>query len=458
MATACVILAAGMGKRMRSKRVKVLHELCGAPMIDYPVSLALQRRCRPVVVVVGSQRELVEQHLRARFGKRVRIAVQDPPLGTGHAVLCARRALGSQRGKLLILYGDVPLLTGKELGALARASRKAELAFLTCRLDDPTDYGRVIRDGQGEVVSIVEQRDASRAERRIREVNSGIYLVDAAFAFRSLARLGRGNAQGEYYLTDLVAAARGRGLRVEGVEVPPDSVLGVNDRRELARVGKEINRRLLDRLMASGVSVLDPDSTFAGAEVRIGTDSLLLPGCVLRGQVRIGRGCTIGPGAVIEDARIGDGAEVRAYSVLEGCRVGAGATVGPFARLRPGTVLEDQVRVGNFVECKKAHLGRGTKAGHLSYLGDAEIGRQVNVGAGTITCNYDGEHKHTTRIDDGAFIGSDTQLVAPVRVGRGAYVGAGTTVTRDVPAEALAVSRARQRNVEGYARRKARKA
>ncbi|HSA24473.1 MAG TPA: bifunctional UDP-N-acetylglucosamine diphosphorylase/glucosamine-1-phosphate N-acetyltransferase GlmU, partial [Myxococcota bacterium] len=439
MKAACVILAAGQGKRMRSQRVKVLHPVCGRPMIDYPVSLALARRYAPVVVVVGRQAAEVQAHLGERFGRRVRFALQDPPRGTGHAVLCATEALAGVRGKLVILSGDVPLLTGAELGALERAGRRAAVAFLTCRLDDPRGYGRVVRDRRGAVERIVEQADASPAERRLDEINTGIYLVDAAFALRALRRVRRANAQGEYYLTDLVRAARRAGLAVAGVELgggAAAAVLGVNDRAELSRAGRDLNRRLLAALMARGVSVVDPDTTWVEAGVRVGQDSVLLPGCTLSGDTRVGRGCRLGPGAVLHDARLADGVEVRAYSVLEGCRIGRRAQVGPFARLRPGSVLEAEVRVGNFVEVKKSRLGRGTKASHLSYLGDATIGREVNVGAGTITCNYDGERKLPTEIGDGAFIGSDTQLVAPVRVGTGAYVGAGTTVTIDVPDEA----------------------
>jgi len=378
MKAACVILAAGQGKRMRSDRVKVLHPVCGRAMIEYPVSLALARRYAPVVVVVGRQADAVQAHLAARFGGRVRFALQDPPRGTGHAVLSAAGALAGARGKLAILSGDVPLLTGAELGALERAGRRAAVAFLTCRLEEPGRYGRVVRDARGEVERIVEHADASPAERRLREINTGIYLVDAPFALEALGRVRRENAQGEYYLTDLVAAARRAGKPVAGVELGPGSAaaaLGVNDRAELARAGRNLNRRLLAALMARGVSVVDPDTTWVEAGVRVGRDSVLLPGCALSGQTRVGRGCRLGPGALLHDVRLADGVEVRAYSVLEGCAVGPGAQVGPFARLRPGSVLEADVRVGNFVEVKKSRLGRGTKASHLSYLGDATIGR-----------------------------------------------------------------------------------
>ncbi len=450
MSTACVILAAGKSKRMRSGLVKVLHPMCDRPMIDYPVELALVRGYDPVVVVIGHQAEAVREHLQQRFPGRLTFAVQGDPLGTGHAVLAAERALRGVRGKLAVLYGDMPLLAGRDLGALERGGREAALAFLSCRLAEPRRYGRVLRDADGSVEGIVEYADASRAERRIDEINTGIYLMDSPWLFSALKRLGRGNAQGEYYLTDLVAAARQQGLAAAGVEVAPESVLGVNDRVELAATERALRLRLLERWMRKGVTVVDPATTFVGADVRLGADSRLEPGCHLAGRTTVGQRCTIGPGAVIRDTRIAAEVEVRAYSVLDDCRLGRGVQVGPFARLRPGTVLEPDARVGNFVETKKTRLGKGAKANHLSYLGDADIGAGVNVGAGTITCNYDGFDKHPTTVGAGTFIGSDVQLVAPVAVGRDALIGAGTTVTRNVPANALAVSRTRQRNIDGY--------
>ena len=452
--TACVILAAGQGKRMRSSKVKVLHPICGEPMVAYPVSLAIAKGYAPVVVVVGSQSEAVREYLKDRFGDKVRFVLQEPPQGTGHAVMQARSALKGHKGKVAILYGDVPLLGRSDLAALEKAGRKAPVSFLTCRIENPSGYGRVLRDGDGRVESIVEHRDASRAERRIDEINTGIYLVDGPFLFSALAKLGRSNAQGEYYLTDVVARARQQGLDVFGVEVDRQSVLGVNDRLELAQVGLIMNRRLVDAMMMSGVSVLDPDHTYLGPFVRVGSDSELGPGCMLRGEVRVGKECVVGPGVVLTDCDIGKGSHVLAYSLIESSSVGKQCLVGPFARLRPGTRLGNHVRVGNFVETKKTTLGDGSKASHLSYLGDAEVGKDVNVGAGTITCNYDGHDKFTTHIGDGAFIGSDSQLVAPVSVGKNAYVGAGTTVTMDVPDGSLAISRAKQRHIQGYATRR----
>lgn len=456
MNTACVILAAGLGKRMRSRLAKVLHPVLDRPMLLYPVELALAQRCKPVVVVAGHQEETVRQLLGGRFGAGVRVVRQWPPRGTGHALLMARPAL-PRRGRLLVLCGDVPLLTLAEVARLRRGARDAAVAFLTARLSDPSGYGRVVRDGRGEVLRIVEHADAGAAERRIDEINTGVYLFDLAFVHSAIGRLRAGNAQREFYLTDLVAEARKRGRAVAGVAVDDaEPVLGINTRQELARAEEVLSARLARTLSRRGVTVHAPSTTRLCAELRAGRDSEILPGCQFSGRVRLGRGCRIGPYAVLRDCAVGDGASIGPFCVLEDCLVGKDARVGPFSRLRPGAVLGPEVHVGNFVEVKKSRLGRGSKANHLTYLGDAVVGRGVNVGAGTITCNYDGKHKHPTVIEDGAFIGSDTQLVAPVRVGKNAVIGAGTTVTNDVPAEALAVSRVKQTHVPGYARRRRR--
>jgi bifunctional UDP-N-acetylglucosamine pyrophosphorylase/glucosamine-1-phosphate N-acetyltransferase len=423
-----VILAAGEGKRMRTRVPKVMHEVCSEPMIYYPVRLALQRGYKPVVVVTSKAGEAVREFLAGRFGDRVRFATQDPPRGTGHAVMSAKKALKGFKGKLVILYGDVPLLQSQDLAALERSGKRAAVAFLTCMLEDPTGYGRVVRDERGRVARIVEQTDADAAERRIPEINAGIYVVRAPDVFAALKGVRSKNKQGEFYLTDLIELARRKGQVVRAVQRKGSrELLGVNDRKELAEAHRRMSRRLIDWHMTKGV------------------------------KVQIGSGCRIGPGAVIQNAKIGSGAEIRPYSVLEDCRVGRGCLVGPFARLRPGTVLEADARVGNFVEVKKTTVGKGSKANHLTYLGDTVIGAGVNVGAGTITCNYDGVNKYQTIIEDGVFIGSDTQLVAPVKVGKNAIIGAGTTVTGNVPQDSLAVSRTPQKNIKGYAKRKRRK-
>ncbi len=452
MKTACVILAAGKGTRMRTSHPKVLHPVCGEPMISFVVQLALRSKFDPIVVVVSKQADEIRAFLSARFHDRVRFAVQDPPMGTGHAVLSSQDALVHHTGKLIIMYGDVPLVEPADLTALKKASNGVAAAFISVRLDDPGGYGRVVRDELGCVVRIVEHSDATKQQRMLTEVNAGLYCVDAGFTFQTLRKTKHNNAQGEVYLTDLIEQANASGFSVRGVERSNAmNFRGVNSRVELAQAEKIMNRRLLEQMMKSGVTVVDPDSTWIGPNVRIGRDSVVLPNCWFRGEVKIGSECILGPGLVVQNSRVGSKTHVRAHSVLEDCRIGDGARIGPFARIRPGTNVHSKAQVGNFVEIKKSVLGPGSKANHLSYLGDATIGADVNIGAGTITCNYDGVNKHPTIIEDGAFIGSDTQLVAPVNVGKNATIGAGTTVTSDVPKDALAVSRVAQKNIEGYA-------
>jgi len=346
----------------------------------------------------------------------------------------------------------VPLVRPETLRKLIEAREKsgAQVALLTWRAKDPRGYGRIVRNSKGEVARIVEEKDASAEEKKIDEVNASIYLCDSQFLFQALRTVGRGNAQGEYYLTDIVA--RGRAVAVEAEET---EVAGVNDRAQLARSASQLRERRNAQLMKDGVTLVDPAVTYVDEGIEVGTDTVLEPLVSLRGKTRIGRGVQVGQGCVIVDSEIADGAKILPYSHLEGARVGPAAVVGPFARLRPGAQLAEQARVGNFVELKKTVLGKGSKASHLTYLGDAVIGEGCNIGAGTITCNYDGQNKHVTTIEDGAFIGSDTQLVAPVTVHKGAYVGSGTTVREDVPPGALSVSAGKQRNIEGWVEKKA---
>ncbi len=432
-----IVLAAGKGTRMKSDRPKVLHELAGRPLLYYPIALALELSCDPVAIVLGHRAAEVRAAMEALFptaGGRLRFPVQEEQKGTAHAVLAAREALDDFAGEVLVLYGDVPLLGRPTIDRLL-AAPAGRIAFLTSRPPDPTGYGRVVREADGRVARIVEERDCGPAERMLGEVNAGIYRVPAAFLWDALDRIGSANAQSEFYLTDLVALAAGQG--VTAVAAPFEEVAGVNDRADLAVAAARLRARINHAHQLAGVTIAAPEGTFIDAGVRLGRDVTIEPGCVLAG-----------------DTIVEDGARIRAYSVLEDARVGPGAIVGPFARLRPGAVLEADVHVGNFVEVKNSRLGRGTKANHLTYLGDAEIGPGVNVGAGTITCNYDGVNKLKTVIGEGAFIGSDSQLVAPVEVGARAYVGAGSTVTEDVPADALALTRAPQQTVEGWAARR----
>jgi len=468
-AIAAVVLAAGKGTRMKSDRAKVLHQACGRPLAYFPIRAAFALDCAPVVVVVGHQAELVENELSQLFpGAPLAYALQKGQLGTGHAVLSAQAALKkagfSDGGSVLLLCGDTPLVTAETLQRLVRAKQdsRAPLAFIATRPADPKGYGRIVRNEKGFPERIVEEKDASAVEKKIGEVNAGIYLVDAPFLFKALGQANRNNAQGEYYLTDVVSAAaaaarEGRAPWPATIEASEEEVSGVNDRAQLAWSAARLRERRLSALMREGVSVVDPAVTYVDEGVEIGPDSVLEPLVSLRGKTRLGQGVEVGQGCVLIDVEVEDGARILPYCHLHGARLGKAAIVGPFARLRPGAQVSEQAHVGNFVELKKTVLGKGSKANHLTYLGDAVIGEGVNVGAGTITCNYDGKKKHVTVIEDGAFIGSDTQFVAPVTVHKGAYVGTGTTVREDVPAGSLAVSAGKQRNIEGWVEKKGKK-
>lgn len=450
---AAVVLAAGQGTRMKSSLPKVLHPVCGLPMVAWVVRAALASGATRVVVVVGHGREKVEADLRARFGTEVEIAVQAEQRGTGHAVRCGMEPLASFEGDVAILCGDVPLLEKDAISALVAArAGGAPVAVLTGQLDDPTGYGRILRDAQGRVIGIREHKDCSPEERAIQEWNAGVYAIDAAFLRRSLARLEPKNVQNELYLTDVVAMAAGEGGAV-GVAWRVESVAGVNDRFQLSEVEGVMRRRIAKRLGESGVTIRDPATLYVDADVAVEPDVVLEANVTLRGRTRIGAGARVDVGCVLDDVEVAAGAVLKPYSVAQKSKIGEAAQVGPFSNLRPESELGPEVHVGNFVELKKTRMGRGSKANHLAYLGDGIVGEKVNVGAGTIFCNYDGFQKHVTVLEDGAFIGSDSHLVAPVRVGKGAYVATGTTVTKDVPDDALAVGRAKQSNKDGYASR-----
>ena len=454
-ALAAVVLCAGKGTRMKSDIAKVLHPMLGRPIAWYPIARALELGAQSVVAVVGHQAETVKTSLTKAFGTQpISYATQLQQRGTGDAVAAARAALTGFSGAVLILYGDVPLLTTQTLKRLLEAYQhsKATLAMLSCRPTDPTGYGRVIRDASNRVVSIVEQKDATPAQLHVNEVNAGLYLADAKFLWGALEKLTPQNAQGELYLTDIVAQAAKLG-EVAVVEANATELAGVNDRAQLAELSQVLQARINLRHMHAGVSFLHPASAFVDEGVEIGPDTTIGPNVTLSGECEIGARVTIGQGSVLTHSTVGDDSEIKPYSVLDDTVVGPKCHVGPFARLRPGTVLDEQVHVGNFVETKKARLKKGTKAGHLTYLGDADIGENTNIGAGTITCNYDGVNKHHTTIGRDVFIGSDTQLIAPVTVGDGAFVAAGTTVTFDVPANALALSRSKQSVKENWAER-----
>jgi bifunctional UDP-N-acetylglucosamine pyrophosphorylase/glucosamine-1-phosphate N-acetyltransferase len=452
---AVVIMAAGLGTRMRSQLIKVLHPVAGRPMIHYSVRLGLQLGAERVVVVLGHQRARVEAYLRSAFpDDPIFVAEQSEPLGTAHAVSCAVPQLAGFEGDVYILSGDVPNLRAEALAPLADMPGAVRLLGMAPR--DPAQYGRLVRTGEA-LSHIVEFKDCTPAQRSIGEVNAGIYAVNSTFLYETLGRLGRNNAQGEYYLTDLVQHAHQAGLgasaHVLGGDAAAD-VLGVNDRVELAEAEQRMQVHLRRLHMRAGVSFIDPARTYVHDGVEIGPDTVLEPDVSLLGETRVGANCVLEQGVRLLDATVADDVILHAYTYIEKARIGAAAHVGPFARLREGTVLGARVRIGNFVETKKTTMGEGAKASHLSYLGDATIGARANIGAGTITCNYDGVNKFQTHVGEGAFIGSDSQLVAPVRVGDGAYVGAGTTVTADVPDGALALTRAPRRTIEGWVERK----
>ena len=451
-----IILAAGLGTRMKSATIKILHRAAGRPIIQYVLDLAAQLSDAAPVMVIGHQREAV----RECVGDRARFAVQEEQLGTGHAVLQAAPNLeaGGVKGKqILILSGDVPLTRPETLQRLLDEHERSKntLTLLTMKLDDPAMYGRIVRDSGGAVLKIVEAKDASADEKRIDEVNAGIYVFDGEHFFENLRKLSNTNAQGEYYLTDLLAVLRNSGKRVGAVVADdPVEALGVNSRADLAVVEAEIQRRVVEKLMKEGVTFRNPTTVVIDSTVSIGNDTVIYPFVTIEGGTRIGSGCVIEPGVHLQNTTIGNNVHVKSGTVAEGSEIADDAAVGPYAHLRPGTKLGRRVKVGNFVETKKAVFGEGSKASHLSYIGDADIGADVNIGAGTITCNYDGVNKNKTVLEEGVFIGSDTQLVAPVRVGRGAYIGAGSTITKDVPADALALSRVPQKVIEGWATRR----
>jgi bifunctional UDP-N-acetylglucosamine pyrophosphorylase/glucosamine-1-phosphate N-acetyltransferase len=449
-----IVLAAGQGTRMKSALPKVMHRVCGVPIVHFVVQAALDAGCHEVVVVVGHGRTPVEDYLQGAFsGARVRTAIQPEQRGTGDAARVGLAAADARATRAFIVNGDIPLVRGEDLrtvaAALDDAVPPADLAFATCILDDPAGYGRVLRVGS-KVVEIREDRDLrSSEERAVGEINAGLYVAGAAWLRAALGALAPNNAQGELYLTDIVSHANRTGKAVTAACLPVDVLAGVNDRQQLADVEQTMHERLVRKWRVAGATVRD--GARIEATVTLEPDVTIEHGVVLRGTTHVARGARVDVGCVLTNVLVETGAIVKPYSVGTDSRIGARAQVGPFAHLRPDTELGEEAHVGNFVETKNTKMGRRAKANHLAYLGDGVIGDGANIGAGTIFCNYDGVQKHTTTIEPGVFIGSDSQLVAPVTVGRDAYVATGTTVTRDVPAEALAIGRMRQENKEGYA-------
>ena len=447
-----LILAAGKGTRMNSARAKVLHPSLGVPMLEHVVRAVEAAGASPITVVVGHQADAVEA---AFAGRALAFVRQEPPLGTGHAVQVARERFAAQPARtLLVVNGDLPLLRPETLLSLLAAHRGAGGAatLLTVELDDPGAYGRVLRDDGGGVRAIVEAKDATAEERQVREINAGLYAFEVPALLDVLGKLQPQNAQGEYYLTDVVGLLRAAGLAVGAVRVgDPGEALGVNNLAELADTTRLLRLRRVQAMMEAGASIEDPATTHIGLDAVVEADAVIRPYTFLEGRTLVRRGAVIGPFARLVDAEIGQGAQILDHCLLRECVVGAAATVGPFAHIRPQSRIGANAKVGNFVELKKTDLGDGSKAPHLSYIGDATVGPGVNIGAGTITCNYDGTHKHPTRIEAGAFVGSNSTLVAPVTIGEGAYVAAGSAVTEDVPAGALALGRSRQVVKPGWA-------
>jgi len=453
-----VILAAGKGTRMKSALPKVLHRAGELSLIDHVLRNAETLQPSTAVVVVGHQSEEVQQALGKRPG--LLFALQEPQLGTGHALLQAESHLRGARGTVVLLSGDVPLLRAATLRRLLEVhrARQAAATVLTAIVDNPHGYGRIVRDGE-HLLAIVEQKDATAEQQRIREINSGVYAFDLEPLFGALNGLGANNAQGEYYLPDLIRIYRSRGLGVEAVVLDDArEILGVNSRRELADVGAILKQTRNEELMAAGVTIVDPASTWIGPDVSIGPDTVLHPNVYLEGKTTVGARCTINASVRIVDSTVEDDTVINNFCVITASHIASGVQVGPFAHIRPQSRIERDARVGNFVELKKTTLGPGSKASHLTYLGDATIGANVNIGAGTITCNYDGVSKNPTVIEDNAFIGSDSQLIAPVRVGKGAYVAAGSSITEDVPEGGLGIARGKQVNKPGWVEKKKKKA
>lgn len=452
-----VVLAAGKGTRMKSALPKVLHRVGGLPMIAYVLDGARQLAPTTTTVVVGHRGDQLNDALARYPG--LTFVVQEPQLGTAHALQTTEPVLQGATGTLVLLSGDVPLLSAETLKALVDRHQAADAAatVITAFVDHPRGYGRIVRSGR-QIARIVEEEDASSTEREICEINSGIYAFALDRLFDAVRGIAANNRQREYYLPDLVAIYRGLGLGVETITVQnPDEIQGINSRAELAAVGRSVRQTKNAALMAAGVTIEDPATTYIDRDVEIGADTILHPLVSIEGRTTIGSGCEIHSGARIANSRIGDRVTVLNHCVITDASIESDASVGPFAHVRAGASVGERAKVGNFVEMKKTVLGAGSKSMHLTYLGDAIIGANVNVGAGTITCNFDGTAKHTTTIEDGAFIGSDTQLIAPVTVGQGAYVGTGTTIRENVPPGALAVSAGKQRNIEGWVEKKVRR-
>lgn len=446
-----IILAAGQGTRMKSKLYKVLHPVCGKPMVQHVVDQVSQLKMEQIVTVVGYGAEKVKEQLDGQ----TTFVLQEEQLGTAHAVLQAKPLLGNKEGITLVVCGDTPLIRAETMQALIDLHEKsnAKATILTAFADDPTGYGRIIRNEEGLVSRIVEHKDATEDEKKVKEINTGTYCFDNLALFQALEKVSNDNAQGEYYLPDVIEILKSEGEIVAAYQTNQmDETLGVNDRVALAEAEKIMRRRINESLMKEGVTIIDPEHTYIDNDVIIGQDTIIYPGTIIKGKTIIGSECEIGPNSEIHDCKIGDRTKIK-QSVASNSEIGSDVNIGPFAHIRPETSIGNEVKIGNFVELKKSQFGDRSKASHLSYIGDAQVGTDVNIGCGSITVNYDGKNKHLTKIEDGAFIGCNSNLVAPLTIGKGAYVAAGSTITTDVPGEALSIARARQVNKEDYVKK-----
>lgn len=443
-----VILAAGQGTRMKSKLYKVLHPVCGKPMVQHVVDQVKMLNIQEMVTVIGHGAEKV----KGQLGEESHYALQEEQLGTAHAVMQAQEMLEGKEGITIVVCGDTPLIKAETMESLFKHHRElsAKATILTARIDDPTGYGRIIRNEEGLVEKIVEHKDATEAEREINEINTGTYCFDNAALFEALKKVSNDNVQGEYYLPDVVEILKNQGEVVTAFQTNDlEETLGVNDRVALAEAERIMRSRINESHMRNGVTIIDPANTYIEADVVIGQDTIILPGTILKGRTVIGTECQIGPNSEIDTCEVGNETVIR-QSAAYNSSIGSLVNIGPFAHIRPDSAINDEVKIGNFVEIKKAVFGKGSKASHLSYIGDAEVGSDVNIGCGSITVNYDGKNKFLTKIEDGVFIGCNSNLVAPVTVGKGAYVAAGSTITKDVPGNALSIARSQQVNKENY--------
>jgi bifunctional UDP-N-acetylglucosamine pyrophosphorylase/glucosamine-1-phosphate N-acetyltransferase len=443
-----VILAAGQGTRMKSKLYKVLHPVCGKPMVQHVVDQITKLHIEEIITVIGHGADLVKSQL----GEQSHYVFQEQQLGTAHAVVQAKDLLEGKEGITLVVCGDTPLIKAETMESLFKhhEEQSAKATILTASIENPTGYGRIIRDENGHVEKIVEHKDATEAERKINEINTGTYCFDNQALFNALSNVSNDNVQGEYYLPDVIEILKKQGDTVTAFQTDEfEETLGVNDRVALAEAERIMKNRTNEQHMRNGVTIVDPSNTYIGSDVVIGQDTVLLPGTILKGNTTIGSECMIGPFSEIEDCEVGDNTVIRQSAAFKSS-IGSDVNIGPFAHIRPDSAIQDEVKIGNFVEIKKAVIGKASKASHLSYIGDAEVGADVNIGCGSITVNYDGKNKFLTKIEDGVFIGCNSNLVAPLTIGKGAYVAAGSTITNNVPGEALSIARARQVNKENY--------